>query len=320
MTKRVSLRHLRCFLAVAETGSFTAASTRMFLTQSSLTAAIQQFEEAVGLKLFDRTTRRVVMTQEAVRFKEQAERILKNFDGAIGDLQAFAQSQKGHIRIAAAPSVISLFVVDAIDAFGKTYPDITFSLRDTGAEKVEQMVFDGEVDFALASKHQGYDDLSYTPLLEDQYGVIHRAGHELGRLRRPLRWSDLKERGYVGFSVDTGIGTFLRAHASALPVFDGHHDVVSSTTSLYPFLGVGNRYSVLPSLAAKAGESFGLEFRPLTQPVLSRQICLITRKLRSLSPTSRRLLDVLLETIEQQKLPRGVVLAKRAKMVDSRSA
>ena len=285
----------------------------MFLTQSSLTAAIQQFEEAVGLKLFDRTTRRVVLTQEAERFKDQAEKILKSFDGAIGDLQAFAQSQKGHIRIAAAASVINLFVVDAIGAFSQTYPDITFSLRDTGAEKVEQMVFDGEVDFALASKHKGYEDLSYTPLLEDQYGVIHPTGHHLGRLRRPLRWSDLKEEGYVAFSVDTGIGTFLRAHAGVLPVFDDRHDEVSSTTSLYPFLSKGNRYSVLPSLAAKAGEPFGLEFRPLTRPVLSRQICLITRKLRSLSPTSRRILDVLLQTIEQQKLPRGVALAKRPK-------
>lgn len=308
--KSVSLRHLRCFIAVAETGSFTAASARMFLTQSSLTAAIQQFEEAIGLKLFDRTTRRVVMTREAERFKVQAEKILKGFDGAIGDLQAFGQSQRGHIRIAAAASVINLFLVDAISAFSQTYPDITFSLRDTGAEQVEQMVFDGDVDFALASEHKGYEDLSYTPLLEDQYGAIYRSGHKLGRSTQALCWSDLMEEGYVGFSVDTGIGAFLRAHAGSLSLFQGRHDEVSSTTSLYPYLAAGNRYSVLPSLAAKAGESFGLEFRALTQPVLSRHICLITRKLRSLSPTAGRILGVLLQTIEQQKLPPGVVLTK----------
>ncbi len=311
MKRSVSLRHLRCFLAVAETGSFTAASSRMFLTQSSLTAAIQQFEEAIGLKLFDRTTRRVVMTQEAERFKDQAEKILSGFDGAIGDLRAFGQSQQGNIRIAAAASVMTLFMVDAISAFSQSYPDITFSLRDTGAEQVEQMVFDGEVDFALASPHKGYEDLSYTPLLEDQYGVIYRRGHRFGRSRKPLRWADLTKRGYVAFSIDTGIGTFLREHVDGSSLFDGPHDEVSSTTSLFPFLSSGDRYSVVPALAAKAGESFNLQFRALTDPVLSRQICLVTRKLRSLSPTAGRMLNVLLQTIERQELPSGVLLSRR---------
>lgn len=163
---------------------------------------------------------------------------------------------------------MTLFMVDAISAFSQSYPDITFSLRDTGAEQVEQMVFDGEVDFALASPHKGYEDLSYTPLLEDQ-------------------------------------------HVDGSSLFDGPHDEVSSTTSLFPFLSSGDRYSVVPALAAKAGESFNLQFRALTDPVLSRQICLVTRKLRSLSPTAGRMLNVLLQTIERQELPSGVLLSRR---------
>src|SRR3546814_9915563 len=64
MNRRISLRHLRCFIAVAEAESFTVAASRLFLTQSSLTTTIQQFEDLVGLKLFDRNTRRVVMRSE----------------------------------------------------------------------------------------------------------------------------------------------------------------------------------------------------------------------------------------------------------------
>src|SRR3546814_15519184 len=76
MNRRISLRHLRCFIAVAEAESFTVAASRLFLTQSSLTTTIQQFEDLVGLKLFDRNTRRVVMTHEAQRFKIGADYIL----------------------------------------------------------------------------------------------------------------------------------------------------------------------------------------------------------------------------------------------------
>lgn len=287
------------------------ASSRMFLTQSALTTTIQQFEKAIGLKLFDRTTRRVVMTEEALRFRDEADKILKHFDTAIRDLKAFAQSQQGHIRIAAAASVIYQLLVRAIPVFRETYPNVTISLRDAGAEQVERMVMNGDVDFAITSKHKGYKDLDYTPLLEDRYGVVCLPQYPLADAPTPLRWADLPPEDYVAFSSDTGIGTFLVTHAGALPLFTGPHDEVSSTTSLYAVLSLGDRYSIVPALAAKTGEFLKLKFRELTEPVLSREICLITRRLRSLSPSARRILDILLETLEEQELPPGVSVSKR---------
>jgi DNA-binding transcriptional LysR family regulator len=311
MTRNVSLRHLRCFIEVANTGSFTEASSRLFVTQSSLTATIQQFEEAVGLKLFDRTTRRVVLTQEGLRFKPEAGKILREFDNAIDDLEAHAQSQMGHIRIAAAPSVIYQFLVHAISKFREEYPNVTVSLRDAGAEHAERMVTDGEVDFAVTSKHQGFKDLEYVPLLEDRYGVVCRADHPLARLEPPLRWQDLPVQDYVAFSPDTGVGSFLKKHDAGWPALQGPHDEISSTTSLYPVLRAWNKFSILPALAGQFAEFPDLRFIELGEPALSREVCLITRRLRSLSPTARRILDVLFATLEEQELPPGVLAIKR---------
>ena len=311
MERVVSIRHLRCFLAVAESGSFTVASSRMFLTQSSLTATIQQFEEAVGLKLFDRTTRRVVMTEEALRFKAEAEKILQEFDTAIRDLRSFAEGHEGNIRIAAAASVISHFLVRAIPLFRESYPNVTISLRDAGAEKVETMLLHGDLDFAIASKHKGYDDLDYTPLLEDRYGVVCAPLYPLAGEATPLRWADLPARDFIAFSRDTGIGTFLASHADHSSLLSNPHDEVSSTTSLYPMLSLGNRYSIVPALSAHPEGFPAMQFRELTEPVLTRQICLITRRLRSLSPSARRILDILLETLNERELPPGVALVNR---------
>jgi DNA-binding transcriptional LysR family regulator len=311
MDRVVSIRHLRCFLAVAESGSFTLASSRMFLTQSSLTATIQQFEEAVGLKLFDRTTRRVVMTADAVRFKAEAEKILQQFDAAIRDLKSFAKSQQGNIRIAAAASVIYQFLVRAIPVFRESYPKVTISLRDAGSKEVERMLLNGDLDFAIASKHKGYDDLDYTPLLEDRYGVLCMPQYPLAGESGPLRWADLPRNDYIAFSPDTGIGTFLAAHASHSPLLTTPHDEVSSTTTLYPMLSLGTRYSIVPALIAKAEGLPDMRFRELTEPVLTRQICLITRRLRSLSPSARRILDILLATLNERALPPGVSLVSR---------
>jgi DNA-binding transcriptional LysR family regulator len=172
-------------------------------------------------------------------------------------------------------------------------------------------VTEGDVDFAVTSRHQGFEGLEYVPLLEDRYGVVCPAGHPLARSKAPLKWSDLPESGYVAFTPDTGIGSFLKKHAGQWPVFQGRHDEISSTTSLYPVLRAWNKFSVLPALAANVGEFTDMRFRQLTRPVLSREICLITRRLRSLSPSSQRLLDVLMDTIRKQKLPTGVTAIRR---------
>lgn len=308
MLRHVSLRHLRCFVAVANAGSFTIAASRLFLTQSSLTATIQQFEEAVGVKLFDRSTRRVAMTQDAVRFKVDAERILSQFDGAISDLQAFSQGRQGHVRIAAAASVINHFLGDAITSFRATYPNITISLRDAGAELVERMVSHGDLDFAVASRHKGYDELIYTPLFEDRYGVICRHDYPLAQGRGPVDWDDLDPADYIGFTADTGIGAYLRAQSGKPALFEGLRDEISSTTSLYPMLRIGGRYSILPALAASAGGFSRFAFRELRSPRLSREVCLITRHLRSLSSSSEHFLQFMRNTMHDKPIPSGVRL------------
>jgi DNA-binding transcriptional LysR family regulator len=319
MNRHVSLRHLRAFTALAEAGSFTVASAHLFVTQSSLTATIQQLESSVGVKLFDRTTRRVVMTEEAVRFKVEADKILREFDSAISDLEAYGQGQVGHIRIAAAASFIYHFMMAAITEFRTTYPGITVSLRDAGAAQVEQLVVDGDVDFAISSHHKRNDDLEYVPLLADRYGVVCRPDFHLAASDKPMRWADLPAEGFVTFTSDTGIGSFLRENAGDLAVFKGRHDEASSTTSLYAILDQGNAFSILPALAANLVGFTEFHFRPLERPVLHRETCLITRRLRSLTPSSQRLLEVLLAAIDRQALPVGVTkIAKAPKAAKKR--
>ncbi|OZI30619.1 LysR family transcriptional regulator [Bordetella genomosp. 10] len=308
MSRHVSLRHLRCFVAVADTGSFTLAASRMSLTQSSLTSTIQQFEEAVGVRLFDRSTRRVALTQAGASFKAEAMRVIGQFDGAIGDLQALSDGRQGHVRIAAITSVVNYFLVDAIEGFRVAYPGITISLRGASAAAAEQMVANGEIDFAVESRYRGYDELSYTPLFEDRYGIVCQRDHPLARGSGPIGWESLESSSYIGFSSDTGIGAYLRAHAGKPALFDAPHDEVSNTSALYSMLGIGNRYSVLPALAASERDASKFVFRELRSPSLSREICLITRQLRALSSGSEHLLHFLCDTMRRKPIPPGVHL------------
>lgn len=308
MRHNVTLKQLRCFLAVAETGSFTAAALRLCVTQSALTATVQQFEEAVGLKMFDRTTRRVNMTDHAVRFLPEAERVVNGFDSAVSDLQAFAQGACGHLRICAAASVISQFLMPALPRFREAYPGITISLRNLAAQQTERLVLEGAVDFAIDSKYQGHEDLDYTPLVADRYGVVFHRDSPLAENEGPATWDDLTWGKYVGFSADTGIGRFLRSHAAHWAVLGGVHDEVESTAYLFAMLARGGYYSVLPALAYQRNEYPDLLFRELRAPDLSRELCVITRPLRSQSASAQRLLGIVRETLAAQAMPPGVSL------------
>src|SRR5690606_33409617 len=102
-----------------------------------------------------------------------------------------------------------------------------------------------------------------------------------------------------------------REHAAGQPaLFNEQRDEISSTTSLYAVLRVGGRYSILPALAASVGDFPAFTFRELIAPRLSREVCLITRRLRSLSPSSEQFLHFMRETMQNKPVPPGVRIHK----------
>ncbi len=307
MRHNVTLKHIRCFLAVAHTGSFTTASARLCITPSALTATIQQLESAVGARMFDRTTRRVTLTEHAARFLAEADRVVNGFDSAVSDLIALAQGQRGHIRIGAAASVISRFLLPVLPEFRSAYPEITISLRNSAAQQIERLVLEGEVDFAIDSKYQGYDELSYTPLISDSYGVACRIDSPIAGLARPIHWNDLNSGRYIGFNADTGIRHFLHAQVPWWRPLNEEHDEVEGTSYLFDFLASGDYYAVLPSLSYHQNHNPALCWIELHQPHLKRELCVMTRALRSLSPSAQHLLDLLNRSLDTHEMPVGVM-------------
>lgn len=299
MGAQISLRHLRCFVAVAETGSFTIAAQRLFQTQSSLTATIKQLEDLAGLRLFDRTTRRVELTKDATWFKNVADRVLREFDNAVADLQAVSRSKRGHIKVAVAPSVMPHILAPTLRAFRRSYPDIAISVHDQGSDKIERAVLEGDMDFGISSPLNNFPDLDYTPLIADPFGVIFPKDHPLARRRGKLTWADLRDHSYVGLTKDTGIGALIHSYPELGLSSREEFDHASSTTSLYALLKLGGRMSVLPSLAAHTDPLTEFKFRELHEPRIEREICLITRHLRSLSPSTQRILEILMKTIHE---------------------
>jgi len=317
MNKTITLRHLRCFMAVAQTRSFTQAAQRVYLTQSSLTTTIRQLEESLGLRLFDRTTRQVSLTAAARHFQQHAEKLLRDFDMLIDDTRALANGYSGHLSIAAAPSIVVTVLAPALVEFRARSPGVSVSLRDAGSAEIEHRVLDGKVDFGVCSRLQNHPELEYRPLLRDRYGVVCSADHPLAALERPVTWDDVSRyrSDWVGLASDTLVG---RVHKQILgdDAPSAYLEELSSTSMLGPMLALGNRFSIIPGLTQVAHQLDFLRFLDMAPPHIERELCLVTRRLRSLSPAASTLLACMFEELTRFDLPAGMDLVQEANTGD----
>ncbi|SEQ73931.1 DNA-binding transcriptional regulator, LysR family [Amphritea atlantica] len=305
MNTSLSIRHLRAFTEVACCGSFTQAASRLHLTQSSLTATVKQLEQSVGLTLFDRTTRRVLLTAQGEQFRPVAEKLISDFDTAIGDLQAIAGQQQGQVGIAASPSTISRLLPPVIDDYRQQFPEIAISLRDDSAGQIEQRVLDNDVDFGIGANHSANPELYYQPVLTDRYGVVVPEGHRFEGFES-VQWQALIEEELLFLSADTGIRAQLNQfrQAGQLQLSDQKAILeVSNPAGIAALIRQRIGISVLPALASSTESFKALHFIPLVEPQMRREICLVSRKGRSLSPAASTLLSFVRQHFLTMRLP-----------------
>lgn len=304
----VSVRHLRAFIEVASCGSFTKAAHNLHLTQSTLTATIKQLEEQAGLKLLDRTTRSVLLTGEGAGFLPVAEKLISDFDTAFSDLQAVATHQRGKVGIAASPSMIGRVLPDIIKSYHQQYPKIGIYLRDDNASGIEQRVLDNDVDFGIGGNHSAQSELNYKPVLNDLYGVVLPHNHPL-RKQNIIEWKDICELPQVHLTSDSGTRSQLLKLVESEHLnlnLQGSIIEVSTPAGLAEMVHAGIGISLLPALAASTRAFQHLVFIPLKSPTLNREICIISRKGRALSPAAESLLSMIEQQFKRANLPRHV--------------
>jgi DNA-binding transcriptional LysR family regulator len=149
------------------------------------------------------------------------------------------------------------------------------------------------VDFGLTTKVRADAELSFEPLFHNPFGVVFAPDHPLGRKRGKLKWADLAPYRIVGYTSDTGMQGLLTGAAELPEEVKNPFYRVSSTAVISTLVGRGLGVSVMPSLAALREPLNALTFRLLDEPRLTREISLVRRAGRSLSPAAESMLELL---------------------------
>lgn len=300
MTMNVSLQQLKVFIAVARARSFTRAAREFGLTQSAVSRCVRELEEAVDLKLFDRTTRQVELTLAGSGFERRIGRLLDEIDLALHEGRDAHQAHTGVVAIAANPVLSSGWVPAALARCAAAFPSLTLQLQDLPQAAVLQAVEQGEVDFGIIAETVPFacGNLDVQPLAATPLAAVLPARHPLAQ-RATLGWSDLADVPLVTLNRDAGsrnaVMRALAAHHArhwpeGRPVQELAH--VSGVLRMAELgLGVG----ILPVCTGEAAETPWSQW-PVPEPSLAVRVLqpavllttmLVRRRSRSLRPCAQ---------------------------------
>ena len=293
----VTIAYLRAFVEVARCGSFTRAAEKLAVTQPSLSVAIRQLEQALMLKLFDRTTRRLSLTDEGSRFLPTITRILDDFDTALANARTIAERRSGKVSIAALPSVAILLLPSVLADYSAAFPAVKVHLRDDNSSGVWHRVASGEVDFGIAGIVDADPELDFTPLFSDKFGAVFRRDHPLARRTGALAWSELVGYRIIGLAPDTGIQPLLERERSIPEAVRAPMHQTSNILTVLGLVEAGLGVTAIPAFAAMLERHPTLRYRELQRPVVRRKIGIVTRRGRSLTPAAESFRDEILQAL-----------------------
>lgn len=279
------LTDLQAFRAVVETGSFRKAADAVNLSQPALSRRIDKLEEALGVRLFERTTRSVSLTTVGRVFAQSAEQLLDDLDAALLGIRDVSSSRLGHVTIACVPSVAYYFLPAIVARYHQRFPRIRVKLLDASANEVLGAVISGEADFGVSFIGSQEAEIEFKVLLQERFVAACRRDHPLARKKR-VTWNELYEHDYV--SVDKTSGNRLLLDQALTAVAPRAPSVCETrhVTTLLGLIEAGLGVAAVPSMAMPGHDHPILTSVPLVEPVVKRRVGIVKRRGRPLTPAA----------------------------------
>lgn len=285
-----SLRQLKVFITVAQAKSFSRAGEMIGLSQSAVSHSVKELEYQTGVRLLDRTTREVVLTEAGQQLAARLERLLDELNSTLLDAGRVGQQLSGTVRVAASQTISAHLIPQCIAASNQRYPDINFVLHDRPQQWVLESIRQGEVDFGIVIDPGAVSDLQCEAILSEPFFVLCRTDHPFAALPG-VPWQALQQSKLVLQDYASGSRPLIDAALVRHGIAANIVQEIGHPATLFPMVESGIGISILPALALPLPQGCQLVVKRLT-PVVERQLMLARRKNRSLSTAAQALWDV----------------------------
>ncbi|WP_206956947.1 LysR family transcriptional regulator [Trinickia acidisoli] len=279
----INLKLLSTFLAVAEKESFAKAATATNRSLPAVSMQIKQLEDQLGVAVFQRTTRKVVLTAEGEDLLISVRRAMAELDAGLARVQQASDIQIGRLSIACIPTIAGTRLPAVLTAFAAAFPGITVQVRELVVQALLESVRKREVDCAIGPVLDDCADLEFSPLFEDPYCALLPAsyahdGKDTITLAQVIRCGPL-----LKFSNATAFRDHIDSviEASGVTVRNSYEFVQASTLIAMAEAGLG--VALLPRIAIPRTTSLPMR---LIKPKLKRTIAIISVRGHRPSPAA----------------------------------
>ncbi len=296
----MNLRDLHYLVTVAETLHFAKAAELCHVSQPTLSMQLKKLEEELGLPFFERTNKKVLLTEQGRLLVDQARRILKEAQQLRELAQFAADPFAGSLSLGCIPTLAPYLLPHIIPKIKKELPKLQLSLREDKTDSLLEQLNAGKLDAAILALPIETHDFKVQPLFNEHFWVLMPATHPLAQHSK-IDLKELKDQNMLlladGHCLrEQALAVCQKAHSQQRSDF-----AATSLETLRQMVALGSGITLLPALAVQGpfAHSPLIAARAFKDPSPSRHIALIWRK----SATQQACLEKLAESIKAVKLP-----------------
>jgi len=281
----INLRQIKCFQAVVELGNFSRAAERLHTSQAGVSHAIHDLEALLGARLFDRTTRRVELTEAGQIFAAGVLPGLAEIERAVESVRDLSELRTGLVRIAAPPLLGATVLPRLLQEVAKLHPSLRLRIEDVGTDLIVPRVRNGLYEIGIGTFNADEEGIDRQHVLSDRLMVFIEMDHPFKSLEE-VDWKALHDQRVITLTRESNIRllTEIGFETAGLPLRP-HLEVHQIHTAL-SLVESGAGVAVLPTYAFAALNGRKIAARPLIGPAITRQVSIITARERILSPAT----------------------------------
>jgi DNA-binding transcriptional LysR family regulator len=280
----ITSRQLKAFVLTARHQSFSRAAEKLFITQSGMSLLVRELEAQLGFRLFERTTRRVTLTEFGARFLPIADRSILQLEAAASNIGRSAESASHRLSIGATPLIAAKLLPAAIAAYATCNPEVHVVLQDGERSHLIAMVSSGELDVGLGCFLAPVPDVRRIALFRFSLMLIEPSAQPSSQPARPMRWVDIVERKLLSSPADNPIQQLIDRNLQRFGPRDPPDKVFTYWETQIAMVEAGAGSAVIPTFAIPACRERKVAMYPLIDPAVPIELSQIVSRGRKLRP------------------------------------
>lgn len=285
----MNIRHLKIFITVADCGKMSEAAERLFISQPSVSQAIREIEDYYGVKLFERLSKKLYITENGELLLKYARHIVQSFDEMEADLKNAGQNIC--LRVGATVTVGTCMLDKIIAKYEKENSDISTKIVVNNTNVIEKMIVHSELDIGIVEGKVDNKDLVKIPIYNDELVLVSGKNHDF-YYKDEISIDELAGQNMI--SREEGSG----ARESFDEILDEHNIEVNlkwsstNTEAIKNAVIGGQGLAVLSTLIIEDEIKNGtLHIVPIKGIDISREICVVYHKNKFISDHLNKLID-----------------------------